>query len=429
MARIVLNTFGSFGDLHPYLALAIELHKRGHQAVVATAEVYRTKVEAEGVEFAPVRPDVAEFLDNPEFVAKLWDPRTGSEFLIRDYVMPQVEGSYEDLLTACQGADLLLTHAAAYAGPVVAEKLGMRWLSVALQPMIFTSKYDAPVLPGAAWLKRLYGDGGWLFSLLMRLATPKLMSWAKPLVELRQRLGLPPLHANPILEGQFSPFGTLAFFSEHFAKPQPDWPPHVTMTGFIGYDKRGEGFGESSGRDGLARFLESGSAPVLFTLGSSAVMNPGSFYQESLAAAQALGVRAVLLIGQLDRGQFPPVSPESVYFADYAPYSEVMPRAAAIVHQGGIGTTAQALRAGRPTIVTPWAHDQPDNAEHLRKLGVSRTIPRSRYTARRAARELKQLLNGEGYRICAANLGAKLAASGDGLARAANSVELALLTN
>jgi rhamnosyltransferase subunit B len=428
LARIVLNTFGSFGDLHPYLALAIELCKRGHQAVVATAEVYRTKVEAEGVEFAPVRPDVGDFLDNPEFIAKLWDPRTGSEFLIRDYVMPQVDGSYEDLLEACQGADLLLTHAAAYAGPVVAEKLGLRWLSVVLQPMIFTSKYDAPVLPGAAWLKRLYGDGGWLFSLLMRLATPKLMSWAKPLVELRQRIGLPPLHSNPILEGQFSPFGTLAFFSEHFAKPQPDWPPHVTMTGFISYDKRGQGFGESSGGDGLARFLESGPAPVLFTLGSSAVMNPGSFYQESLAAAQALGVRAVLLIGRLDRNQFHPVSPESVYFADYAPYSEVMPHAAAIVHQGGIGTTAQALRAGRPTLVVPWSHDQPDNAEHLRKLGVSRTIPRSRYTARRTARELKQLLNGDGYRILAANLGAKLAKS-DGLARAADAVELALLAN
>jgi rhamnosyltransferase subunit B len=287
------------------------------------------------------------------------------------------------------------------------------------------SRYDAPVLPGAPWLKRLYGDGGWLFSLLLQLGNRRMLSWAQPLLELRRSLGLPPPNVDPILKGQLSPFGTLAFFSEHFAKPQPDWPPHVTMTGFIGYDKRGEGFGESSGGDGLARFLKSGPAPVLFTLGSSAVMNPGSFYQESLAAAQALGVRAVLLIGRLDCGQFPPVSPESAYFADYAPYSEVMPRVAAIVHQGGIGTTAQALRAGRPTIVVPWSHDQPDNAERLRKLGVSRTIPRSRYSARRAARELKQLLNGEGYRICAANLGAKLAKN-DGLGRAADAVERAL---
>jgi len=424
MARIVLNTFGSFGDLHPYLALAIELRKRGHQSVIGTAEVYRTKVEAEGVEFAPVRPDVGELLNDPDSIAKLWHPKTGSEFLIRDYVMPRVEQSYEDLLAACHGADLLLTHVAGYAGPVVAEKLGMRWLSVALQPIIFFSRYDAPMLPVAPWLKRVYGDGGWLFSLLMRLGRPKLMSWAKPLVRLRQRLGLPPLNANPLLEGQFSPFGTLAFFSEHFAKPQPDWPPHVNMTGFISYDKRGEGFGESSG-DGLARFLESGPAPVLFTLGSSAVMNPGSFYRESLEAARILGVRAVLLTGTLDRHQFPQSPPESIHFADYAPYSEIMPRAAAIVHQGGIGTTAQALRAGRPTIVVPWSHDQPDSAERLRKLGVSRTIRRSAYTRHRAARELKRLLSDDRYTKQAAALRAKLAAT-DGLARAACAVESAL---
>jgi rhamnosyltransferase subunit B len=428
LARIVLSTFGSFGDLHPYLALAIELRKRGHEAVVATAEVYRAKVEAEGVEFAPVRPDVGELLDNPEVLAKLWHPRTGSEFLIRDYVMPVVRQSYEDLLPICHGAKLLLTHSATYAGPVVAEKLGLKWLSVALQPIMFMSRHDAPVLPGAPWLKRLYGDGGWLFSLLMKLGNRRMLSWAQPLLSLRHSLGLPPPKVNPVLEGQLSPFGTLALFSEHFAKPQKDWPPHVTMTGFVSYDKRGEGFGESSDGDGLARFLETGPPPVLFTLGSSAVMHPGSFYQESLAAAQALGVRAILLIGQLDRSQFPSVPPNQVYFADYAPYSQVMPRVAAIVHQGGIGTTAQALRAGKPTIVVPWSHDQPDNAERLRKLGVSRTIPRSRYTARRAARELKQLLSSEGYRICAENLALKLAKE-DGLSRAADAVELALLAN
>jgi rhamnosyltransferase subunit B len=428
LARIVLNTFGSFGDLHPYLALAIELRKRGHQAVVATAEVYRTKVEAEGVEFAPVRPDVGELLDNPEMIAKLWHPRTGSEFLIRDYVMPVVHQSYEDLLPICQGANLLLTHSATYAGPVVAEKLGLKWLSVVLQPIMFMSHYDAPVLPGAPWLKHLYGDGGRLFSLLMKLGNMRMMSWAQPLLNLRHSVGLPPPKVNPVMEGQLSPFGTLALFPEHFAKPQKDWPPHVTLTGFISYDKRGEGFGESSGAEGLADFLRKGPPPVLFTLGSSAVMNPGSFYQESLAAAQALNIRAVLLIGKLDRSQFPSVPPDRVHFADYAPYSEVMPRVAAVVHQGGIGTTAQALRAGKPTIVVPWSHDQPDNADRLRKLGVSRTLPRSRYTARRAAHELKQLLSRDGYRICAENLGAKLAKT-DGLTLAADTVELALFAN
>ena len=427
MARVVLNTFGSFGDLHPYLALAIELRRRGHQTVVATAETYRGKVEAEGVGFAAVRPDVGELLNHPELISKLWHPRTGTEFLIRDYIMPQVEGSYDDLLQVCQGGvDLLLTHTATYAAPVVAEVLGLRWLSVVLQPMIFVSRYDAPVLPPAPWLKRLYGDGGWLFSLLMRLSRPKLMSWTKPLSRLRKSLDLPTSTKNPVFEGQFSPAGTLAFFSEHFAKPQLDWPPNSTVTGFIRYDKRGEGFDEAADNS-LANFLDNGPAPVLFTLGSSVVMNPGSFYQESLAAAQALGVRAVLLTGKLDRSQFPHIS-DSIHIAEYAPYSDIMPRASAVVHQGGIGTTAQALQAGCPTIVVPWSHDQPDNAERLRKLGVSRTIPRSRYTRKRAARELNLLLKQDAYRQRALELKAKLAPE-DGLTRAADAVELALLAH
>ncbi len=100
MSRIVLNTFGSFGDLHPFLAIAIELKKRGHSPIIATSEVYRQKIQAEEIDFAPVRPDIGELLGNKALVAKLWDPNRGSEYLIRDYIMPKVEQAYEDLLPA-----------------------------------------------------------------------------------------------------------------------------------------------------------------------------------------------------------------------------------------------------------------------------------------------------------------------------------------
>ena len=121
MARIVLNTFGSFGDLHPYLAIALGLKESGHRPVIATSEIYRTKVEEEGIEFQPVRPDAGELLDQPEFVRKLWDPKQGSKYLIRDYLAPRVEQAFHDLKQIAEAADLLLTHPAAYAGPIVAE--------------------------------------------------------------------------------------------------------------------------------------------------------------------------------------------------------------------------------------------------------------------------------------------------------------------
>ena len=161
MARIVLNTFGSFGDVHPYLALALELKRRGHNPVVATAAVYRSKIEEEGLEFAPVRPDVGELQHDAAAARKLWHPTRGSEYLIRDYLIPQAENSYQDLLPVCRDADLLLTHFAGFGGPIVAAKLGLRWLSVVLQPSVFLSSDEPPALPNITWLPALRKFGRW----------------------------------------------------------------------------------------------------------------------------------------------------------------------------------------------------------------------------------------------------------------------------
>ncbi len=425
MARIVLNTFGSLGDLHPYLAIAIGLRRRGLDVVVATSEVYRDKVLAEGVEFAPVRPDVGELLHRPELIEKLWDGRTGSEFLIREYILPRLEESYEDLLGACRGADLLLTHVAGYGGPIVAEALKIPWISLALQPMVFFSAHDPPVIPGAAWLRHFYRWGPSVFRALMAGGRSRLNSWAEPIVRLRTRLGLPGSKANPLLGGQFSPAGTLALFSRHFAGPQTDWPPNSRQTGFVFYDRQGRipRASEEAGDFGseIERFLAAGPPPVLFTLGSSAVTHPGTFFRESMAAAEASGARAVLLTGPLERNVLPQPIPASIFVANYLPYSEIMPRVAAVVHQGGIGTTAQALRSGRPSLVVPWAHDQPDNAARLVKLGVARTMARDRYTARRVAGELSRLFKDNEYRRRAGEIGQKIA-SEDGLTAAVDAV-------
>lgn len=427
MARIVLNTFGSFGDLHPYLAVAIGLKRRGHQAIVATAEVYRAKVEAEGVDFAPVRPNIGEMSDNKEFLQKVWHPKRGTQFLVRDYIMPAVEQSFEDLLPVCKNADLLLTHAAGYAGPVVGEHLKLRWVSVVLQPMAFLSRYDPPVLPPARWLRKIERLGPGVVGAVLNLGKRSAASWARPVAALRRKVGLPAASANPIFEGQFSPFGTLAWFSEAYAKAQPDWPAGTRVTGFPFYDQLGAGFERwSSDADGglkeTEQFLADGSAPILFTLGSSAVMEPGSFYRESFEAARRLGKRAILLAGALPRESFPQPLPNSIHIAAYAPYSQVMPFCAASVHQGGIGTTAQALRAGRPMLVVPWAHDQPDNAARVERLGCGRTIPRHHYTAASAIQELKRLVTDGSYSLNASEMGRKIAGE-DGIETACSAVE------
>jgi rhamnosyltransferase subunit B len=408
VARIVLNTFGSLGDVHPYLSIAIALRERGHEPVVATAEVYRNKILAEGVRFAPVRPDVGLRVYDREFIAKVWDLRHGTEALLRDYLVPHIEQSYEDLDKACEGTDLLLTHAAAYAGPIVAESRNLLWLSVVLQPVVFFSAYDPPVVPGAEVLRHLYGFGPGVFKALLSLARLRLNRWSAPIEKLRHRLKLPPSTENPLIHA-FSPFGTLALFSRAFAQPQPDWPPNTHVTGFVYYDRQGEFAGAAEDDPSeVEDFLQAGPAPVLFTLGSSAVMHPGEFFSESIAAVHALGLRAVLLAGR-GRAEIHNPLPDSILVAGYIPYSKIMPRSAAIVHQGGIGTTAQALRAGRPMLVVPWAHDQPDNAERLRRLGVARTIRRHQYYAPRVANELRELLINPSYESRSTEIAAQIA--------------------
>ena len=176
--------------------------------------------------------------------------------------------------------------------------------------------------------------------------------------------------------------------------------------------KGARALGAASDGTELERFLAAGAAPVVFTLGSSAVMAAGRFFEESVKAVTKLGMRAVLAGGE--DGGASESRERLIYVTDYAPYSELLPRAAATVHQGGIGTVAQALKAGRPTIVVPWAHDQPDNAARCRRLGLARTVRRDNYKWEVVARELDRLLGDRAYASRARELADRLAEE-DGL--------------
>ncbi|MDQ3814086.1 MAG: glycosyltransferase, partial [Armatimonadota bacterium] len=241
-------------------------------------------------------------------------------------------------------------------------------------------------------------------------------SWIMPVYQLRAELSLP-RGPNPLFDGQHSSALVLALFSSVLGEPQPDWPPQTRVTGFCFYDKKDE----TSIAPELAKFLDSGPPPIVFTLGSSAVFDARNFYRDSAEAARRLGRRAVLLIGK-EENLPPEPLPEAIVAFDYAPYSEILPRTAAIVHQGGVGTTGQALRAGKPMLVMPFSHDQPDNAARITRLGVGRTLPRYRYNATRAAAELSKLLNDLSYATRAAEIGCRVQAA-DGPRAACDAIE------
>ncbi len=402
--RIVLSTFGSFGDIHPYIAVALELKARGHTPVMATSEVYREKMDAAGIEFRPIRPDMPAYEDEEALIKlsrDLIDPYVGTEKVMELFTANPRE-VYEDLDQAVEGADLLLTHPLPLVGPIVAQKRRLPWVSSVLSPISLFSAHDPPVppqMPALVHFVRLHPLFGRLF---YRLASYKLESVMKPIFNLRKELDLP-RGEQPLLAGQHSPTRVLALFSPVLANPQPDWPINTLITGFPFYDRR-DYFKESESPAALLEFLEAGPPPIVFTLGSSAFWVAEDFYRDSIKAAQELGQRALLLIGHA-RNQPQEPLPAGMAAFEYAPFGEVLPRASIVVHQGGVGTTGQGLRSGHPTLIVPHAHDQFDNADRVEKLGCGRTIARPRYNARTAIKELRELLENPTYQNRAAEIG------------------------
>jgi len=386
--RILLATTGSLGDLHPILAIGLGLRDRGHTAVIASSNFYCEKVTRAGMEFAPMGPHLPTSSD---FVRQVFNPRKGPELLIRQVLYPSVPAAYAEVVDALRGCDLVVTHPITFAAQIAAEKLGLPWVSTVTAPLSLPSRYDPPVFGMMPVRERLLlGWGPGLNGFLLALGRATTKPWMKPITEFRTSLGMPP-GKNPIFEGQHSPQCVLAMFSRVMAEPQPDWPKQVRTIGFPFYDQAEHGQ-ELDGE--LARFLDNGPPPVVFTLGSSAVHDAGTFYQESVAAVKRLGCRAVLLAGT---NAIAGPLPEGTLAVAYAPYSKIFPRAACVVHQGGIGTCGQALAAGKPMLVMPYAFDQPDNAARLRRLGVARTVRRKDYSPRRAAAELDRLLTDADY--------------------------------
>lgn len=382
--NILLCSLGSHGDVNPYLALGGELLARGHQVKFATSPCYRELVERRGIQFAPIRPESP--LHDPGAMARIMDARRGPETVIRDYVMPSLRETYDDLLGLIDWADLLVSHVLTYAVPILAERFGKPWASTVLSPMVFFSAHDVPVLAPMPMLARLGPLGarfnGWLIRQMKRVSR----SWSRPVAELRRELGLSP-GLDPLWEGQHSPHLVLAMFSARFGPPQPDWPPNVHITGFPFLDGP-----ENPVDPALVRFLDGGEPPVVFTLGSSAVMAAGDFYTCAIRAAQAIGRRAVLVAGSSAdtlRHQLP----RTMVAVEWASYAELFARAAAVVHHGGVGTTAQALRAGARQLVIPFAHDQYDNANRVRRLGCGRILRRGRLSVRTLAKEIQTLLD------------------------------------
>ena len=222
------------GDLNPYIALARKLREEAHSPIIATSEYHRATVKKAGIDFYPVRPDIDA--GDYKLMSRVMQPKTGPQILIKEILLSHLKESYRDLLEAAQDSDLLITHPLTFAGPLVAEKTRVPWISTVLSPISFFSAYDFPVLPPYPYLKKLDFLAPWTGKLFLRFARVMTQHLRGPIRQLRAEIGLPP-GKDPILEGQYSPEMTLGLFSPLLAKQMPDWPRDTRVTGFLFYDK------------------------------------------------------------------------------------------------------------------------------------------------------------------------------------------------
>jgi rhamnosyltransferase subunit B len=417
--RIVLSNIGTLGDINPLIALALELKRRGHVPVMALPAVYSPRIKPLDLEFHPIRPDIDP--TNSLLIEMIYDVKKGTETGLRQFLFPVLRQTYDDLLDAATKpgrADLLLLGELNYAGPLVAEVTGIPWASYVLAPLSFFSAFDPPVLPMYPRLARVDKAIPGMGHAISRLARFVSRRWPQPIYDLRRELGLPQ-GENPLFNAKHSPNLVLALFSRVLGTEQKDWPQNTLITGFCFYDADA---GNTALPPDLDRFVAEGDAPVVFTLGSAAVLAAGNFYEHSASAAMELGVRAVLLIGSDPRNRPKAKLPSSICIAEYAPYSALFSQAALVVHQGGVGTTAQCLRAGKPMLIMPYSHDQPDNARRMQRLKVARVIQKNDYSPHHVSRKLKSMLGDTGLAE-QAKLVAQQIAREDGVRTACNALE------
>jgi UDP:flavonoid glycosyltransferase YjiC (YdhE family) len=377
--KILIATVGSFGDLHPYIAIALAARDRGHEVSLATHIHYREKVASEGLRFVAIPPDLAYFEHDEKARRRVMHPLDGSRYVIQEVFAPPVEAAYRILLDEAAGHDVLLGSTFALGLPLAAYKTGKPWFTSYLQPAALFSVHDPPQVPAMPILPWLRRFGTKPVQIMKDVSNRANRYFLKTVYDLAQREGIPD-SAIPAIFGGASPHGNLILFSRHFMPPAPDFPAPFTQCGFPFYDKfTGQAHSLS---DELKTFLAEGEPPVVFTLGTSAVLDPGRFYEQAAEAVATGNRRAVLLVSQLNLAKYKSWNSSRLHVTCYAPHSLLMPRASVNVHQGGIGTTAQALRAGKPMIVVPFSHDQPDNAMRIERLGVGTTLARSRSGAK-----------------------------------------------
>jgi UDP:flavonoid glycosyltransferase YjiC (YdhE family) len=390
--RVLIAASGSYGDIYPFIALGRELKRRGHDVRFFAASYFTPLVERSGLTAFGIGPKEAyeAAIRHPD----AFHPKKGFRIIARATLeyLPDSYRLMEQHISP--GETIVIGSTLVFGARLFQETRGIPTATVHLAPSVFRSAVAPPRFDESGILEKLppFVNRA-LFAVMDRLVVDPV--FCPTFNRFRAELGLEPLRR---LFGDWMHQATVVvgLFPSWFAQRQRDWVGNIHLTGFPLED--GSKSGESLSPE-AERFLDAAKRPVIFTAGSAATTET-RFFRESAEACRLTGIEGLFLTRY--REQIPEKLPNGVRHFDYLPFSLVLPRVRALVHHGGIGTSAQALAACVPQLVRPLAYDQFDNAHRLSSIGVARTLSSARYRGASAAAALEELTSSDAVRAAAA---------------------------
>lgn len=382
----LLLALGSHGDVHPLIGIGRVLMSRGHNVRVAANQVFAQTIQQAGLGFVDLgsRQEYTRIQNNPDVWHQMRGPKT-----IMEMVGQTLRRVYEAVRENATEQTFLVGSTLAMGALCAAEAHGYRMATVHLAPICVRSHKTLPILPGGfnpnilpRFMRKKFWEGAdrWFIDPMI---CPALNSF-------RAELQLPPV--TGVQAGWWhAPMLTIGLWPDWFFPRQDDYPPQVRLAGFVQYDE-----GDHISLDGeLLDWLKAGDKPIAFTPGSAMVFGH-QFFESATQACLKLKRRGLLLTRHAD--QVPKHLPDTVRHVTFAPFGQLLPHCGALVHHGGIGTTAQGLAAGVPMLMMPMSHDQFDNAAICKRLGVAEWLSVRKFTPRRVAAKLDRLLRSDSVR-------------------------------
>ncbi len=418
--KILITTYGTLGDVQPYVALGKGLLHAGHQVIIGTSERFRDFVKGHGLTFGHMDDGLLAIIDTDQGKSMLENTTNIFDVLkqniklgkqIKPLQIAQLRETWE--LAKSVKPDFLLYHPKTGAAPHIAEKLGIGCALVTPIPMLVpTSEWPFPVLPRVklgGWYNRLS------YTIIHALSGIFLGKYIR---NLRHDLGLKPMVKFDLLkngEGQDIP--VLHILSEAVLPRPNDWPTSACMTGYCFLDREQDWQPPSN----LLDFLDAGPPPVYVGFGSMAGCNPQQLAGTVIESLQRAEVRAIVATGW--GGLNPGDVPDTILEVDSVPHDWLFPRVSAVVHHGGAGTTAAGLRAGRPSVIVPFFGDQPFWGRLVHLLGAGpKPIPRKKLTADQLAAAVKNAISSPDLLKKAEEIGNKIRQE-DGVGNAVDVIE------